>query len=363
MFVYFTLALLVPLTYLLFRRNEKRDDIILITILGIMFVLLCLRNPYGFLDLPAYEGILNDTRGFSFIELVKGTRFLHFHTKVYGESGYIWLNWILSHVGANINVLLCVHAAFVCLSLFFFIRRHSLSPAFSLFFYLCIGGLTDHTYILRQSFAFAILLFAFTAVIDRKPFRFILLVLLASWFHRTALSFAVVYPLSYLKFTRKTAIGAVVVSLSMLGVVPILMKTVIPWILGILGKQGYVNNVTDFKEMIIVLVGLLGFVIAITDFSQETSLTDSLSFWLSCLALLFMSISVYLEIMARVGMSMYLPFAMIMLPNAMVRNRNRALMNKFGIAIYIALFAYLVFIVVTTPYWYSFVWEPAAVIV
>lgn len=363
MFVYFVLALLVPLTYLLFRRNGKRDDIVLISILGIMFALLCLRNPHGFLDLPAYEEILNETKGLSFMELVRGTRFLHFHTMVYGECGYIWLNWILSHIGANINVLLCIHAAFVCVSLFFFIRRHSLSPAFSLFFYLCIGGLTDHTYILRQSFAFAFLLFAFTAVIDRKPFRFILLVLLATWFHRTALSFAVVYPLSYLKFTRKTAIGAVVVSLSMLGVVPVLMKTVIPWILGILGKQGYVNNVTDFKEMIIVLVGLLGFVIAITDFSQEIPLVDSLSFWLSCLALLFMSVSVYLEIMARVGMSMYLPFAMIMLPNFMVRNRNRALMNKFGIAIYLALFAYLVFIVLTTPYWYSFVWNPATVTV
>lgn len=361
MFVYFILALIVPGTYMLFRKNDKRDDLVLYITLGITFVLLCLRNPFGFYDLPNYDYMLKATRNISFIDMVKGTRFIHANTMFYGESGYLWLNWILSHMGANIYVLLWIHSAFVCVSLFFFIKKHSLSPAFSLFFYLCIGGLTDHTYILRQSFAFAILLFAFTFVVEKKPLRFLILVALAAWFHRTALSFVLIYPLSYVKLTRKTAIAGIVVSLSMLAVVPLLLKSVIPWILSVMGRDNYLNNEVDFKEMIIVLTGLLGFVVCIADFSEETPRDDSVSFWLSCLALLFMCVSVYVEIIARVGMSMYLPFAMIMLPNFMVRNKNKALMNKLGIAIYLALFAYLVFIVVTTPYWYSFVWEPATI--
>ena len=361
MFVYFILALIVPGAYLLFRKNEKRDDIILYITLGIIFVLLCLRNPFGFYDLPNYDYSLKLTKDVSFMEMLKSTRFIHVSDVTGMESGYTWLTWLISHIGGNINVLLCVHAAFVCVSLFFFIRKNSLSPAFSLFFYLCIGGLTDHTYIIRQSFAFAILLFAFTFVVEKKPLRFLLLVALATWFHRTAMSFILIYPLSYVKLTKKTAIAGIIVSLSMLGIVPLLTKNVIPWAMSVLGKEGYLNNVIDFKEMIIVLTGLLGFVIFITDYSEEIPREDSVSFWLSCLALLFMCVSVYVELIARVGMSMYLPFAMILLPNAMVRNKNRALMNKFGIAIYLALFAYLVFIVVTTPYWYSFVWEPATI--
>lgn len=359
MFVYFILALIAPCTYLVFRKNDKRDDIILYLTLGVIFVLLCLRNPFGFYDLPYYDLALKWTKDVSFKEMLKATTYIRVNSSTLMESGFLWLNWFVSHLGGNINVLLCIHAAFVCLSLFFFIKKYSLSPAFSLFFYLCIGGLTDHTYILRQSFAFAILLFAFTFVVKKKPLRFILLVALAAWFHRTALSFILIYPLSYLKLTKKTAIAGIVVSLSMLGIVPLLLRSVIPWALSLLGKESYLNYVTDFKEMIIVLVGLLGFVICITDYSEEIPREDSASFWLSCMALLFMCVSVYIEIFARVGMSMYLPFAMIMLPNAVVRNKNRALMNKLGIAIYLALFAYLIFIVVTTPYWYSFVWEPA----
>ena len=363
MYVYFALALIVPGLYWVFRKNEKRNDLVLLITCGSMFVLLCLRNPFGFYDLPTYAVFLDSTKDVTFIEMLKGTRFIHTHSIVGLESGYCWFNWILSHLGANIYILLCVHAAFVSASLFFFIRKFSLSPAFSLFFYLCIGGLTDHTYILRQSFAFAILLFAVTFVIDRKPVKFLLLVLLAAWFHRTALSFLLIYPVSYVKLTRKTALIGIGLSLSMLAVIPLISSSVIPWVFRLFGKEYYLTiSEIDFKEMLVVLTGMLLFVVFITDFSKEVSITDSTVFWLSDISLLFMAVSVYIGLIARIGMSMYLPFAMIMLPNFIERNENKALMDKYRIAICVALFAYLVFIVVTTPYWFSFVWEPATLI-
>lgn len=359
MFVYFALALLVPASYWIFRKKENRSDIVLAIACSAMFLLLCLRNPFGFLDLPSYHQYFEMTRGFSFSEMVRGTRFLHVHSLIGEESGYIWLNWLLSHMGAGFNILLCLHAAFVCASIFIFVRRYSIDPVFSIYFFLCIGGLTDHTYILRQSFAFAILLFALPFAIERKPFRFLLLVALAFLFHRTALSFLLIYPLSYVKVTRKTALAGIAISLSMLLLAPLLYSSVISHFMAVLGKAGYKIGEPDFKEMIVVLVAMLCFAVYVNDFSKEMPQSDTAMFWLSMMALLFMTVSVHIYIMARVGMSMYLPFAMVMLPNFIARNGNSVLMGRFKILISLALFAYLVFIVLSTPYSFSFVWEAA----
>lgn len=359
MFVYFALALLVPVSYWVFRKKENCSDIVLAIACSAMLLLLCLRNPFGFLDLPSYYQYFEKTRGFSFSEMVKGTRFLHVHSLIGEESGYIWLNWLLSHMGASFNILLCLHAVLVCAGIFIFVRKYSTDPVFSIYFFLCIGGLTDHTYILRQSFAFVILLFALPYAIDRKLFRFLLLVALASLFHRTALSFLLIYPLSYVKVTRKTALAGIAISLSMVLIVPLLYSSIISNLMAIMGKTGYKIGEPDFKEMIVVLVAMLCFAVYVNDFSKEMPRSDTAMFWLSMMALFFLAISVHIYIMARVGMSMYLPFAMIMLPNFMARNGNSVLMGRFKMLISLALFAYLIFIVLTTPYSFSFVWEAA----
>lgn len=362
MFVYFSLALMVPVLSWAFRKKENRNDLVLLILCCVMFILLCLRNPFGFFDLPAYRDNFYETKNFSFLEMLRGTRFINTHVSIHEENGYLWLNWILSHMGANFNVLLCVHAAVVCTSLFFFIRKYSADPVFSIYFFLCIGGLTDHTYILRQSFAFAILLFAVPFIVERKPLRFLLLVILAASFHRTALSFILIYLLSYVKLNRKTAFIGIGTALSMIILVPLLYSTVILKLMQAFGKSGYKIAQFDFREMLIIITAMLFFVIFITDFSKDIPLSDTVMFWITVISLMFMAVSSHIYIMARVGMSMYLPFAMIMLPNFIEKNENRELMSKFKIAIYAALFAYLIFIVITTPYSFSFVWDKAAII-
>ena len=360
MFVYFILALLVPVGFYLFRKNEKRDLIVLSIIFFLFFILLCLRNTFVFLDLPNYYVFFSDIKSESFISLLKGTHFIKPHSSCNIESGYVWLNWIMAKAGFGFQGILIVQALVVSLSLFLFVKRYSLNPCFAIFFYLCIRGLNDHTYIVRQSFAFAILLFAVPAVLNRKLIRFLLIVALAVLFHRTAISFLLIYPLSYIKVNRKTGIIAIVATLLVLLVIPILIPLV-KYIFTLMQKTSYIDAMgePDFRQTILLIAAMLVFALFIKPKEKEFSHSDEVMFWLVIISLLFMNLSVYLPILSRVGMSMYFPFSMILVPNAIEMNEDKALTKKVKIALAVCLYVYLIYIVLSQNYSFSFIWEGA----
>ena len=91
------------------------------------------------------------------------------------------------------------------LSLFFlfsylrFIRRYSPSPIQSVLFFL---GLLYYTFLfdaLKQAMAMSVLLFAFDAIIERRPIKYILLVLIAVQFHFPAMIFLPAYWMGRMK--------------------------------------------------------------------------------------------------------------------------------------------------------------------
>ena len=358
MFVYFILALLVPAGFYLFRRNEKRNLIVTSTVFFLFFLLLCLRNTFGFFDLPNYYNFYSAIKSETFLSILKGTHFLKPHNFQNIESGYVWLNWIMARAGFGFQGILIVQAFVVSLSLFLFVKRYSLNPCLAVFFYLCIGGLTDHTYIVRQSFAFAILLFAIPAVVEKKPIKFLLIVILAALFHRTAISFLLIYPLSYIKVNCKTGIIAIIATLLVLLVIPILFPLV-KYIFTLMQKTSYINAMgePEFRQTILLIVAMLAFALFIKPKEKEFSHSDEVMFWLVIISLLFMNLSVYLPILSRVGMSMYFPFSMILVPNAIEMNEDKALTKKVKIALAVCLFLYLIYIVISQDYSFSFVWE------
>lgn len=87
--------------------------------------------------------------------------------------------------------------------IFLSIYRYSPNRAYSIVLCLfsCIYFISLNN--VRQSCAAAILLFAFSTITEKKPIRFLALVLLASLFHYSSVIFIVVYPLCNLRFYRR----------------------------------------------------------------------------------------------------------------------------------------------------------------
>ena len=78
-------------------------------------------------------------------------------------------------------------------------------------YYILLLFITFETYtltfgILRQAIALSISLLAFNFLDKRKPIKFILLVLFASLFHKTAAIFLLAYPFLFIKVNKKVIV-------------------------------------------------------------------------------------------------------------------------------------------------------------
>lgn len=114
-----------------------------------------------------------------------------------GHSHNIGLDWAMriyyNLTGGSYQGFIEFHAALFMIAFTHFIYRHSTSPIQSILLHFGLLFYTFHFSALKQSFAMAILLFSLDAIIERKPLRFIIIVLFASMFHVPALVFLPAY--------------------------------------------------------------------------------------------------------------------------------------------------------------------------
>lgn len=97
------------------------------------------------------------------------------------------------------QAFITIVSLFILFSYMRFIRKYSPSPIQSVLYFL---GLLYFTFLfdaLKQAMAMSVLLFAFDSIIERKPIKFILIVLLAGTFHFPALVFLPAYWIGRMK--------------------------------------------------------------------------------------------------------------------------------------------------------------------
>lgn len=133
------------------------------------------------------------------------------------DNGYILLNKIVESLTHNFYFFKCL-AYIIVFGLFSAeIYRKSKYPACSYLIYLGLGFLGINFCLLRQAFAYSICFFSFKYYEKNKMVKFILLVFVAITFHKTAVFFLLVYPLSKDIFKRYAIIKkAILVILFML---------------------------------------------------------------------------------------------------------------------------------------------------
>ncbi len=109
------------------------------------------------------------------------------------ETGYCVFVWIFSHIIPDGQYLFVISALIFTISVCRFIYINSKDPEMSFVMYICLGLYTFMAQGLRQSIAMSMCLFAIELAKKRKFIPFVLLVLLASTFHTSAIVFLVVY--------------------------------------------------------------------------------------------------------------------------------------------------------------------------
>ena len=108
--------------------------------------------------------------------------------------GFFYLmKLIYSLTDGNYQSFITILSLFFLFAYLRFIQKYSPSPIQSILYFL---GLLYFTFLfdaLKQAVAMSVLLFAFDAIIEKRPIKFVLLVLLAAQFHFPALIFLPAY--------------------------------------------------------------------------------------------------------------------------------------------------------------------------
>ena len=185
-----------PPRYGLQRNNYKNY----IWICGaLMLFVTAFRTPYtGSGDTYAYVYNYRYLQSFpTFREYYD--RFMEGYDLMSSEAGYYYLMWQLGHIFKNGQTAIMVSSLLITVSTCVFIFRNSKDIPLSLTIYVCLGLFTFNMNGMRQAMAMSICLFAYELAKGKKTVPFILTVLLAMLFHKTALCFFPVYFLPRLK--------------------------------------------------------------------------------------------------------------------------------------------------------------------
>lgn len=185
-------------TFLSNYHLERRR--FLVKFLFIVIFLVCvLRAPTVGRDILGYE------RAY---ELTRNVPFLDFNY-IYFESGYLLLMKICVNLQMSFQCFLALVYLIILYPLYFIIKRYSHSPIFSILIYVCYMLFEFELTALRQSIAMSILLFSFVALVEKNKWyilKFVLIVMLASTFHKSALLCLILLPLVSIKNLRKYTI-------------------------------------------------------------------------------------------------------------------------------------------------------------
>lgn len=308
-----------------------------------LFLILALRDELLGVDLPNYIGGYQYISTLSFSDMLSRLNLLQAADLVYPysyESGYVVLNWLVSHLGFTFHDFLVLCAFVNIVSFSTFIYRYSKEPLVSYEIFIALNMFAYCFGIIRQSLAVSIVLWAVPYVLKQNRIKVALIILLAMTFHRTALLIVPVFVLKDIVISKKIFFRALIIFAGSTALAPLLYQFVIVPVLAFLGK-GY--NSIQFKLnnlylLLIVIVLVIILFIDIRQFSNSKILN------MSCWALLegigIEILGLCNDVFAR-SVEYPLAFLLILIPNLIHNYKVTTVKRCALICISIMLFVFL----------------------
>lgn len=172
------------------KKNFKRGMVVA-AILP-MFLLFVLRYKYIGSDTIGYVKFFQrEIRSCSWIDI--------FDQKNRFEIGFQIYVKIISLFTSNYTIFFLINAIIIFGTLLRFSFKYTQNPFVFFFLFITLGTYSFFETGLRQALAMVICVWAIDFLQNRKAIRFFLLVILAYYFHKSALIFALAYPLCSIK--------------------------------------------------------------------------------------------------------------------------------------------------------------------
>lgn len=191
--------------YIKDKNFIKENSKYLLIIIGILTLFLLLRSTKVGIDTKNYENIFNYCRDKNIIELLTFGRH---------EIGYKYYTKFVS-LFADYHFFLCITSIITMIGIYFFIKENSKNYFLSVLLFITFNFYGFCFGILRQSLAISILLCGYKYIFEKKIWKFLLFVLLATLFHKTAFIFIILYFIKNIHIDKRKLIiwiGIIVMS-------------------------------------------------------------------------------------------------------------------------------------------------------
>lgn len=300
-FLFFLLGVLS-----LLRKDKSRFGVCLIAFLSLWLIQALRDTTIGYdaynTYLPAFSSLAeNDLNN------------LFFSTTSYAfEPGYEVYMKLIRLLTDNENVFLAITSLFVLVPVAYVIYKYSDRPALA--FAVFVGVILYHFSFsgLRQAIAISFCFLSFKFIKDRKLIPFLLLVLLAYSFHKSAIVFAPAYFLYNIRINIWTiAISALLVVISFVYV----DQLALIFRLFLFGETKYSGYLETNGGAVGLTILYFVFSIFLFLFSDKKNTTHQFFFWASVMVLVFQPLGIISQVADRVGYY-YLVFFCLSIPNA-----------------------------------------------
>lgn len=165
-----------------------------------LFVFAAVRGIEIGLDNDSYQSIFS---------LIKSGYINQKQLRTY-ERGYVFLNQVVDFLGGEFRTLLVVVSLLSLIGAFYYTKAYSKYPWISIFLYICMGYYELSFTIWRQIIAVSFVLIAYAMQKDGKKWRYLLMIILAFLFHRSAILALLPFLASKLRITKKTILFGVI---------------------------------------------------------------------------------------------------------------------------------------------------------
>lgn len=261
---------------------------------SLIFIFLALRYNFGN-DYQAYYT--------GFLEISSNVKVDYINNSDHFEVGWIFFNWLFRHIG--FFAMIAVLASINCVVYYRFIKKYVPTKYYwlAVFFYIFNPGfMLIHASAMRQSIAIAIFIFSLNYIHKRDLIRYVITISVASLFHSSALILYLVYFLNLVSLKNK---GTRVVFFVTFVALFLFQKSLLPY-LNIL-ISNYFDKYEIYQEAGVVGTGLgilylSTLLILLLYYGRLQDKETGLIFNIAVISFLFIPLSLFIEIIGRVGM-------------------------------------------------------------
>lgn len=308
-----------------------------------MFLILALRSNAVGVDLQTYASAFEYISHLDFLNIISRIKLLKNAVLPYPyslESGWMLLNWVISHLGFGFHSLLVFCAAVNMYAYGKLVYRYSNIPWMSFCIFLALNVYTYMFGILRQSLALSIVILAVMAFDNNKKKAYFLFVISFA-IHRTAIIALLFFYIIRKQSTNKQLFKNLVLGwIPFLILAPFLYENVIMKIMAFLGKR-YPGAGLQINNLMILLVLIGVLTLLLYSFDNMKKSVEYLSIWSIIGAIYLETFGMMNENLAR-SVQYFVVFITLAVPQVLNNYFDTRVIRLGRITIGIMLFLYMI---------------------